>query len=507
MNIAGILERVRPYYLSKPVCVFNGVEHSFSDFSDDVAGISTALLKFGVRKGSRVALLASNRPELLISFFATWSVGAVAVPINPGLAAPEVCAIIDHCEPTVVIVEAALSELLIGSHSHFKTCTIDGGITSHWHRLALLSEPTLDPVSVQPADPALIYYTSGTTGTPKGAVISHGAALFSIDMFSRHLLINPTDRLLITGPMAFILHLTMNALTALNGGASIVILERFHPDAVFRAIDQHGITLLIAVPTAYVMMLNSLDGRRVDLPSVRFAISAGAAFPETLAQRVVHGLGIPVFDLWGMTECGPITTYDPTRDTAGRPDSCGRPLPSCEIRIVDDALEDIANGGVGEVLLRCPGLMTCYYKNSQATTEAIVGGWMRSGDLGKIDADGFLYIVGRKKDMIIRGGANIYPVDIEEVLYSHRAVSECAVVGIPDPIFGEIVKAFVVPRAGMHIECSDLLEHCRSQIAGYKVPSQIQIVNLLPKGATGKILRRQLRDMSVATPDTDRCLQ
>lgn len=497
MNIADILERAGTLFASRPICIFNDTEQSFPIFFDQVARLSTALTSMGARKGRRVILLSSNRPELLVSFFAVWSVGAVAVPINPALAAREACAIVEHCEPAIVIVEEELSHLLSDAKVSFERCAIGAGENSQWHELAASAEPMAAVSKMSRNDPAIIYYTSGTTGLPKGAVISHSAALFTASMFSRHLLISPSDRLLIAGPMAFILHLTMNALTALSGGASIVILKRFHPDLVFKAIEQHRISVLIAVPTAYVMMVNSLNGRHVSLPSVRLAISAGASLPDSLSQRILSNLGIPVFDLWGMTESGPITTYDPSTDAVGRPDSCGRPLPSCEIRIVDDELNSLPTGEIGEVLLRCPGLMTGYYKNPEATASTLVDGWMRSGDLAKIDADGFLYIVGRKKDMIIRGGANIYPVDIEEVLYAHDAVGECAVVGIPDQTFGEIVKAFVVVRDGKQVKCSDLAEHCRQHIAEYKVPSDIQIVESLPKGATGKILRRQLRDMSI----------
>ena len=495
MNIANILDRARPYYASKPICFFKGEESSFSQISRQVAGLSATFLDSGIQKGDRIVVLFTNRPELLVSLFAIWAVGAVAVPINPALAAPEVCTIIDHCEPMLVVAEHQLSHLLVGSRVEFKLVGMDPEATSVWPQLIETLAPHFEVASMQPTDPALIYYTSGTTGMPKGVVISHTAALATVEMFSRHLMVESADRLLITGPMAFILHLTMNALTGINGGASIVILEKFHPDVVFKEIDRYQITVLIAVPTAYTMMLNSLNGRRTALPSVRWAISAGAAFPETLSQRILHGLGIPVFDLWGMTECGPITTYDPARDKAGRPDSCGRLLPSCEIRIIDDDFGDLNVGDVGEVILRCPGLMSGYYKNARSTSEAIVDGWMRSGDLGKLDADGFLYIVGRKKDLIIRGGANIYPVDIEDVLYSHQAVGECAVVGVPDQTFGEVVKAFVVIREGMDIECSALLDYCRCHIAEYKVPSQIEIVEALPKGATGKILRGRLRDM------------
>jgi long-chain acyl-CoA synthetase len=498
MNVARLLERAPKHYTSKPLCIFEDTDLPLSDFSRQVAVLSRRMMDAGAEKGCRIAVLVSNRPELLVGLFAIWTIGAVAVPINPALAGPEVRAIVEHCEPTIVLAEASLLNLLTGCGSRFELFVIDRDLGSD--RASRHEKLAFGPAicATEPTDPALIYYTSGTTGTPKGAVISHEAVAATAEMFADHLMIGPVDRLLITGPMAFILHLTMNALTAISNGASIVILEKFRPDVAIEAINRHQITVLIAVPTAYTMMLNFLGGRCITLPSVRLGISAGAAFPEALSKRIQDGLGLCVFDLWGMTECGPITTYDPRRDRTGRPDSCGRTLPSCHIRIVDDGFQDLAVGEVGEVILRSPGLMTGYYRNPRATDEAISDGWMRSGDLGRVDADGLLYIVGRKKDMIVRGGANIYPVDIEEVLYSHDAVGECAVVGVPDPLFGEIVKAFVVLRDGRTLHASDLVEYCRARIAEYKVPSQIEIAKSLPKGATGKILRRQLRHMAAA---------
>src|SRR5579871_2144399 len=438
MNVARFLQRAHQHYTSKPLCTFENVELPLSDFSRAVAVLSRRMMDAGAAKGSRIAVLISNRPELLVGLFAIWTIGGVAVPINPALAVPEVRAIVGHCEPTIVLAEDNLSHVLSGCAPGFELFIVDRNSASKNETAA--SSPAICPTAS--TDPALIYYTSGTTGTPKGAVISHGAVAATAGMFADHLMIGPMDRLLITGPMAFILHLTMNALTAISNGASIVILEKFKPDVAIEAINRHKITVLIAVPTAYTMMLNFLEGRRMTLPSVRLGISAGAAFPEALSKRIQDCLGLSVFDVWGMTECGPITTYDPRRERRGQPDSCGRTLPSCHIRIVDDGFKDLAVGEVGEVILRSPGLMTGYYKNPRATAEAISDGWMRSGDLGRVDADGLLYIVGRKKDMIVRGGANIYPVDIEEVLYSHDAVGECAVVGVPDPLFGEIVKAF-----------------------------------------------------------------
>lgn len=492
MNLADVLTRCAPHYSAKPICVFNGDQVAYTAFAEQVRRLTTALTEMGAKKGTCIALLMPNRPEWLVSFLAIIATGAVAVPINPGLAAPEVRAIVNHCEPIVAIVQTDLAILLEGADVSPALCSIAND-ASQWHRLATRSPPVEHFARMDHGDPALIFYTSGTTGKPKGVVLSHGAELFAVEMFSRHLGITPNDTSLITGSLAFIYHVILHAVTAINHGATIVLLDRFHPELACRAIERHRVTIMMAVPTAYVMMVNWSEGKICDLSSMRFAITGGANFPAALSDRVKTGLGFPVFDLWGMTECTPATAYDPARDREGRPDSCGRPLPGFSIRIVDDDLNDLPTNEVGEILLTSPSMMTCYYKYPEATADTIVNGWVRSGDLGKLDTDGFLYIIGRKKDMIVRGGANIYPVDIEEVLYKHGAVGECAVVGVPDSTYGELVKAFVVLKDGRVVTATDLIEHCRRYIAEYKCPGAVEFVTTLPKGPTGKILRRNLR--------------
>lgn len=495
MNVADIFTGCAPHYASKPLFFHPAGSDGYHEFADGVSRLTSALLLMGAKRGTRVVLLAGNRSQWLACFFAIMATGAAAVPINPALAGPEVRTIIDHCEPVVAIVQEEFVPLLQGAGGRMGRCILGSSGIAQWRHIAPSNME--QRAEMQADDPALIYYTSGTTGRPKGVVLSHGAVLFATRMFSRHLQIVPSDRSLVTGSMAFILHLILNALSSMTGGAGMVLLDRFHPELAVNAIERHKVTLLMAVPTAYVMMLNWLEeNRNRDISSIRCAITAGASFPAALYQRARRRLGFPVFDLWGMTECAPMTTYDPSIDREGRLDSCGRPLPESHIRVVDDALQDLAVGEVGEVLLRSPAMMSGYFRNPQATAETIVGGWIRSGDLGRVDADGFLYIVGRKKDLIIRGAANIYPVDVEEVLYAHPAVGECAVVGVPDETFGETVKAFVILKNGARASADELIEHCRRNIAEYKVPSRIEFAESLPKGATGKILRRELRAAS-----------
>lgn len=496
-NLVEVLYHSRSHYAGKPFIHYNDQEVSHSHFCDEVTRMAAALAAMGAGNGSRIVLLANNRPEWLATFFAILATGATAVPVNPLLAPREILGIVEHCKPVALVVQSELLPLVAGTSGEIKRCVIGApGPLSQWHQLVASTQPLTSHAPVEDTDTAIIFYTSGTTGKPKGVMLSHSAMQFDTEMFSAHLRMSPDDVSLVVGSMAFMLHLVLNALSCTRAGVTLVMLDRFKPEIAMRSVERFKVSLMMGVPTVYVMIINWLaQGNKADLSTVRWAFSAGAAFPAALYERARAVLGITVFDLWGLTECAPVTSYDPARDKEGRPDSCGRPLPGCEIRVVaGDDFMDLAVDEIGEVLMRSPANMTGYFENPEATKETIVNGWVRSGDLGKIDSDGLLYIVGRQKDLIIRAGCNVYPAEIEDALYLHAAVGECAVVGAPDETFGEVVKAFVVLREGMAASGEELKEHSRCHLADYKVPVEVCLVDALPKGPTGKILKRELRE-------------
>lgn len=499
MNIAQIFWNSRSSFTHKPILIVDDKNVSFDDLADRVQRLTGALRARGIGTGDRVILAMNNCTEWVVSILAVLGAGAICVPTNPGLRPPEMCNIANHCEPKLAIVDAELVSHFAEAKVKFDTIVRGGGGTSDWQAVVSGATPDAFIADVKDSDPALIFYTSGTTGVPKGVLLSHGAEIFAAQMVAKHLAITSSDRSIVMGSLAFIYPLVINALASIVGGASVVLQDRFHPELVANAIRRHRITIMMGVPTMYVMLISYADkGQECDLSSVRAAFSGGASLPDALVKRAKASLGFNIFDLWGMTECTPVTTFDPKREKAGQPDSCGRALPGCAFKIVDDDLKECPVGTIGEVMLTGPLTMTEYYKNPSATAETLIDGWIRSGDLGMTDKDGFLYIVGRKKDLIIRGGANVYPVDVEEALYTHEGVAECAVIGRPDEVFGETIKAYVV-RKTTAIDVGELIEHCKTKLADYKVPSEIEFIDELPKGPTGKVLRRELREWSTKT--------
>ncbi|WJR75831.1 AMP-binding protein [Bradyrhizobium sp. NP1] len=510
MNVSDLLGDVASYYAGKPLLYVRGEPISHARIDADVRKLTGWLRSRGIARGDRVLLVMNNSAEWLVSLFAILRVGAIVVPVNPGLKSAEMCTIATHCEPSMAIVDDEFVEYLEPLADRFPMLVRAGSGPCDWTAVVVGAEADREATQVNASDASMIFYTSGTTGAPKGVIISHGAVNYIATMTSTHMRIGRADTSLVMGSLAFIYPLAINCLASFRGGATVVLQERFHPKFVCEAVEMRRVTVTMGVPTMFVMLMNFGELEQYDFSSMRLAISGGASLPDALCRRAKDTLGFEIFDLWGMTECTPVTSYDPARDDRGVPDSCGRALPGCDFRIVDDNLRPVANGVVGEVMLTGPMIMSGYYKNPKATAETMIDGWIRSGDLGIRDDAGHLFLVGRRKDLIIRGGANVYPVEIEEVLYTHPDVAECAVIGLPDAVFGERVKAFVVRRTDRLIE-QELLSHCSRTLAEYKLPSEIEFVAELPKGPTGKILRRELRDLSTVraerSPSKDQGLQ
>ncbi|MDB5963320.1 MAG: hypothetical protein JWP59_4614, partial [Massilia sp.] len=418
MNVAQILADAAPLFHGKPLFRYNGSDYAFGSVIDQTHRLAQAIRARGVQRGDRVLLLAKNKPEWIISALAVLAAGAILVPVNPALTAAEVAYIIEHSAPALVFTDEDLLGIVSAVAAPSTVFAFGGDGEQSWNSMVARGEPEGAFAECRPDDPAVIFYTSGTTGRPKGVLLAHQALVAITDLTSQNFRLQPSDSSLIPNSLSFIYPLMINCFSCIRSGATVVLQDRFHPEHALRAIEQQRITIFMGVPTMFSMMLNWAQDEQVDVSSLRFCVSAGSSLPINVVQRFKQRFGVTLYDLWGQTEGTPITTYNPATEPQGRPDSCGRALPGCAVRIIDDGGNDLPPVTVGEVLLAGPCLMLGYYKNPQATEDTLRNGWIYTGDLGKLDADGYLYIVGRKRDMIIRGGANIYPVEIEEALYA-----------------------------------------------------------------------------------------
>ncbi|MCX0275231.1 AMP-binding protein [Nocardia zapadnayensis] len=496
MNVVEFMLGIEATAKDRPIIYFRDRSVTARAFRTLVSDAAAKLDTAGIGSDDRVALLASNRPEWLAIYCACLARGATLVPLNPALSEPEIAFILDDCSPALVIVDdknlpripdGLMIPVVVLVEPEVRSRDEDDG--GSWPRV----------IDLEDRHPALIHYTSGTTGHPKGAVLPHSGVAATLSRTTTWVGSTADDTILINGSLAFIMHSTIAAMGHIAIGATVILEERFHPSEAIQTINRHKATVIMWVPTMYVMVcewIESNPDQARSLASLRACVSSAAGLPWSLVERMRALTGKTLYNAWGMTEGTPLTGFPPGSSPV--PDSVGPPIGDSEIRILDADGSEVAVDEVGEITFRSPSNMLGYFNRPEATKETIIDGWVRSGDLGRRDADGNIYISGRIKDMIIRGGANIYPAEIEAVLTDHYSVAEAAVIGVPDERFGEIPVGFVVTRGGEVADGELLRDYCVSQLASYKVPAWISVVDDLPRGPTGKTLKRVLRDQVLA---------
>src|SRR6266446_2490790 len=438
-----------------------------------VAGRARALVAAGVRPGDRVALLVPNSLACAETLLAAATAGAPAVPINLRWTATEVDHLLADAEPRV-LVAADERVRALGPLAHCPLLLSPD---------AVLAGGPLPPPPA-PDDTALILYTSGTTGRPKGAMLTHRNLLSNARRIADWLRLGPRDRVLTVMPLFHANAIVIGTLVPLCAGASAVIAERFRAAEFWASVDRHRPTTAGTVPTMLA------------LGSLRFLLTGSAPVPADLLLAFERRFSVPVIEGYGLTECTCRATFNPI--DGRRPGSCGVPL--APLRIVDGEDRDLPSGAVGEILLRGAHVMRGYFRAPEATAAAMHGGWLHTGDLGRLDADGFLHVVGRASELIIRGGENVYPREIEETLLAHPAVAEAAVVGAPDPLYGEVVWVFLALRPGARLDEGEVLAWCATRLADFKRPARITVMAALPKGSTGKLLKAPLRALAGTRP-------
>ena len=458
-NFVCAIEANARRFGAKTALLWDEGKLSWSELYDFTSGFSRYLSTQGVVAGDRIAVLLPNGLEFVIAFLAILKLGATPAPLNPLVKDEELAEFKADLKPKFSVDRALMNQ---GS----------------W--------PTMSDVSA----PSLILYTSGSTGRPKGAVFSHDALTFANHSWAEPVMgLTADDTVLVAVPLAHSLGLNGGLLAPLLSGATVFLLERFTPEAVFHAIKKHHVTVLPAVATIFRRLLNSTAFAQADFSSLRLAVAGAAPCPWELALEWSEKTATRIVRGYGMTELFRPLSFR-SNDPNDIPDAVGRAVPGVEIRTIVD--EEMSRDGIGELWIKSPAMMNCYWDAVDETDAVIADGWFKTGDLAKVSPEGYVEIVGRKRERILRGGYSVFPQEIEAVLLSHPAVAEAAVVGVADLDLGEEVAAFVSLKRMEKLTSEDLLDYCRDHLARYKYPRRVYILPELPKGPTGKILKSAL---------------
>jgi long-chain acyl-CoA synthetase len=497
MPLGDLIRRQAARYGSKTLFECHGVRRSYADFDERTTRLADGLQALGVRPGDKVACYMPNSIELLEAYYATSKAGAVTVFLNALLTAREIRFVLQDSESKVIFTAPALLpnvQEVRPDAGHLETIVVHGGTPppdTVCFGDVLKGGPHHD-VPVKNEDVAWLGYTSGTTGRPKGAILTHLGATHVGAAVADRFGYREDDIILCALPLFHSYALNSCMIQVMMAGAGQVILERFTPDGILQAIQEHRITVFPGVPTMFNYLVNVPDRAKYDLTSLRIAKSAGAVLPAKLMHDFETLYGVPLVDGYGITEAHSFVTLNDPRGK--RPDgSCGKAIEGVDVRIVDGQDRDVPAGERGELIFRGPNLPLGYVNGPEATAEALRGGWYHSGDVAYMDAEGYVYIVDRIKDTIICGGYNIYPKEVEDVMYAHPAVLDVAVVGVADEAKGEIPKACVVLKPEATATAGELEAHCRQNLAAYKVPRVIEFMDAIPKTASGKTKRFLLR--------------
>ncbi|MCB9419461.1 MAG: long-chain fatty acid--CoA ligase [Ardenticatenaceae bacterium] len=513
LNLAVLLEDSAREKPAHTAVIFNETRLSYAAVNAAANQVANGLTGLGVQPGDKVALSCLNIPYFPIVYYGILKAGAVVVPLNVLLKPREIAYHLQDSDAKAYFCFEGTDQLPMGqmgwggfqeasSCEHFFLITANPAAPSPIEGAKTLGmlmanqPPTYPTVQTSSEDTAVILYTSGTTGRPKGAELSHlnmvMNARLSDTMYEAH----PDDVHLVTLPLFHSFGQTVQMNAGFYNGATISLLPRFDPDAALAIFQRDNVTIFAGVPTMYWAMLNYPGADKYDLEKIsqtlRYSVSGGSAMPVEVMKAFGEKFQVSILEGYGLSETSPVATFNRI-DRERKPGSVGLPVWGVDVRIVDEEDNDVPQGELGEIVIRGHNIMKGYYKKPEATAEAFRGGWFHSGDIGRKDEEGYVYIVDRVKDMIIRGGFNVYPREIEEILVSHPNVSLAAVIGIPHDQYGEEIKAFVVRKEGATATEEEIIAWAKENMAAYKYPREIVFRDTLPMNATGKILKTELR--------------
>ncbi|MCP4755750.1 MAG: long-chain fatty acid--CoA ligase [Proteobacteria bacterium] len=505
LNIALML------HADKEFLIHGDQRISYGEFGGMVASAGKVLQELGIEKGDRVALLLGNATEFPIAFFAATAVGAVSVPLNCWWKAEELEYSLRDSGASVLIMDPKYWEqvdTIKDALPDLKHIVVTGNETVPEKTIPfsrLLSEPDapMSEVPMEETDLTSIFYTAGTTGRPKGAATSH--MNFMTNVFNALSVVAATGfnqeeepqqmKQLIVAPLFHNTACHSQLVLSLLPGAALVIMKRFKPDEVMETIEKEKITLMTGVPTMYIMMMDSPNWGKYDLGSLKSAGSGGAQAPSDMVKRLSSAFPqLKMNTAYGLTETASTSTSHFGDEFVARPESVGKPMPVVDIKVVDRHGNEMPSNQVGEILIKGPNVVKGYWNNPKATAETFVDGWLHTGDLGRIDQDGYIYLADRMKDIIIRGGENISTLEVENILYMHSKIVEVAVIGIPDKTYGEQVKAVIHLKRDTTATQEEIRDFCREHLAHFKIPYYVDFTyDELPKSPQGKILKRELK--------------
>ena len=470
---------------------------TFRELDDATARAAAILREHGIRAGDRVGILASNIPAWLWYFRAILRAGAVAVPLSPAYTASELQSILACADLRVLLLEEAFTNVLKpASRKAFEVpvWVLEGPFSTELQSpVSAISTSTSGHDASREA--AVIFFSSGSTGIPKGIVHSQRNLNLMTEATQKNWAITQHDSLLVAMPLAFMYASVVGCLTAISAGATIVLQNRFRAEEVLSLMVAGRITAIMGVPTMYRLLLDAAPARN-SIPKLRFCASAGDSLPRDVLTKFESVFGCPMFEFYGLTEAPHVFAHAVGVDGRSRPYSCGRPLLNVRVRIVDETGRDMPVGEIGEAIVQTPWMFLEYFRNPDATASSLRDGWFSTGDYFRSDEDGYLYVMGRKKELIKRGGLNVLPAEIEHVISVIPGIADVAVIGVRDDTLGERVRAYVVKSTDSDLTEEAILHECTKHLAKYKIPEEIKFVLALPKGPTGKVSRQTLRSQA-----------
>lgn len=501
MDVGQILTLTSNKFPDRTAILIEDQRFTYQQFNDRVNRFAQALLKLGLKKREKVAVLLFNSNQFVEICFATAKTGGVFTPINFRFTPDEAQYVIHHSDARFFVFGDEFSDLVEKIRSKLNKVkffiSVGNPPSGAFDYENLLDKSSREEpgLALSEKDLCQLMYTSGTTGRPKGVLITHRNVLWNLVNALLGREEKEGEISLVIGPLYHTAALNNHFTIRVAMAGTSILLKRFEPKRVMEIIEKEKVTVISGAPAVYHHLLALPDLERYDTSSITKCTSGAAILPDESREKLLklfpNARGI--YDVYGCTEASPNITILKAEDSLRKRECVGPPLPFLEVRIVDEQDRDLPAGEVGELICRGPNVMKGYYKDRKATQETLRGGWLHTGDLARMDKEGFIYIVDRKKDMIVSGGENIYPREIEEWLYHHPKIQDVAVIGVPDQLWGESVKAFIVLKRGESMKEEDVIEYCKSHLASYKKPKVVEFVEVLPRNPSGKVLKTELR--------------